>query len=244
MVSKNQLKLIASLQQKKYRLVHQLFTAEGAKVIGELLSAQFKLHHLYCTEPLFESVPEELKSQVSAAELSKMSALATSNNCLAVFEIPSPAPIVLNGLVVVLDDVRDPGNLGTILRMCDWFGVQQLICSRETVDLYNPKVIQATMGSLARVQVHYLDLPAFLSQTTLPVFGTFMDGENIYQQKLPREGIIVLGNEANGISKTVEKIIKKRIAIPRFGPYKQTESLNVASAASIVLSEFCRSMEV
>lgn len=243
MVSKNQLKLIASLQQKKYRTAHQLFTAEGAKVIGELLSAQFKLYHLYCTEPLFESVPEELKSQVSAAELSKMSALATPNNCLAVFKIPSPQPIIPSGLVLALDDVRDPGNLGTILRMCDWFGIQQLICSYETVDLYNPKVIQSTMGSLARVQVHYLDLPAFLSQTTLPIFGTFMDGENIYQQKLPREGIIVLGNEANGISRGVEDRVNRRLAIPRFGSLKQTESLNVASAAAIVLSEFCRSLE-
>lgn len=243
MVSKNQLKLIASLQQKKYRAAHQLFTAEGVKVIGELLSASFKLHHLYCTELVFASVSETQKTLVTASELAKMSALSTVNNCLAVFEIPQPQPIVQDGLIVALDDVRDPGNLGTILRMCDWFGVQQLICSRETVDLYNPKVVQATMGSLARVQVHYVDLPSWLEQTHLPVFGTFMDGANIYQQNLPAQGIIVLGNEANGIGTAVEKWVQKRIAIPRFGPLKQTESLNVASAAAIVLSEFCRSLE-
>lgn len=242
MVSKNQLKLIASLQQKKYRAAHQLFTAEGVKVIGELLSSQFNLQHLYETEPVFASVPDHLKSQVSADELSKMSALATANNCLAVFEIRSPKPILHKGLIVALDDVRDPGNLGTILRMCDWFGIEQLICSRETVDLYNPKVIQATMGSLARVQVHYLDLPEFLAQSPLTVFGTFMDGENIYQQNLPLEGIIVLGNEANGIGKAVENQVNKRLAIPRFGRFQQTESLNVASASAIVLSEFCRSL--
>jgi len=132
--------------------------------------------------------------------------------------------------------------LGTILRMCDWFGVEQLICSRETVDLYNPKVVQATMGSLARVQVHYVDLPELLRSSSLPIFGTFMDAESIYRQDLSKEGIIVLGNEANGISAAVENCIVKRISIPRFGRFQQTESLNVASAAAIVLSEFCRSL--
>ncbi|MBS7785858.1 RNA methyltransferase [Flavobacterium sp. CYK-55] len=242
MVSKNQLKLITSLQQKKYRNAHQLFTAEGVKVIRELLNAQFKLHHLYTTESIFESVSDEMKTLVSASELAKMSALSAANNCLAVFEIPELKPITHHGLSVVLDDVRDPGNLGTILRMCDWFGVEQLICSRETVDLYNPKVVQATMGSLARVQVHYVDLPDFFKQSPLAVFGTFMDGDNIYQQDLPKEGIIVLGNEANGISTSVEKWVHHRISIPRFGRFQQTESLNVASAAAIVLSEFFRSV--
>lgn len=242
MVSKNQLKLITSLQQKKYRSVHRLFTAEGVKVIRELLAAEFTLHHLYITEPDFELVSDEKKSLVSVSELAKMSALSTANNCLAVFEIPLPKPIVHQGLSVALDDVRDPGNLGTILRMCDWFGVEQLICSRETVDVYNPKVVQATMGSLARVQVHYVDLPEFLKQTALKVFGTFMDGENIYQQDLPKEGIIVLGNEANGISPAVESCVNQRISIPRFGRFQQTESLNVASAAAIVLNEFYRSV--
>jgi TrmH family RNA methyltransferase len=139
-----------------------------------------------------------------------------------------------------LDDIRDPGNLGTIIRLCDWFGVTQLLCSKETVDLYNPKVIQSTMGSVSRVQVNYVDLDAFISETTLPVFGTFMDGNNIYKEQLPSEGILIFGNEANGISSTLEQNIKNRIAIPRFGNLQQTESLNVATATAIFLSEFRR----
>jgi TrmH family RNA methyltransferase len=143
-------------------------------------------------------------------------------------------------LIVALDSVRDPGNLGTIMRLCDWFGIEQLICSKETVDIYNPKVVQATMGSIARVHVSYVDLNDFLTTTTLPVFGTFMNGENIYTTALPQEGIIVMGNEANGIAPELEKIIKNRLTIPRFGTIQKTESLNVATATAIVLSEFRR----
>jgi len=169
-----------------------------------------------------------------------MSALNTPSSCLAVFHIPAPKPIDSRGLIVALDDIRDPGNLGTIIRLCDWFGVTQLLCSKETVDLYNPKVIQATMGSVSRVQVNYVDLATFISETTLPVFGTFMDGKNIYKESLPSEGILIFGNEANGISPALEQKIKNRIAIPRFGNLQQTESLNVATATAIFLSEFRR----
>lgn len=240
MVSKNQIKLITSLQQKKYRAIHGLFIAEGVKVIQELLQSNFELHYLFQTESLFESVPNELKSLISPTELSKLSALATANNCLAIFKIPAMNPIVENGLIVVLDDIRDPGNLGTILRMCDWFGVDQLVCSKETVDLYNPKVVQATMGSISRVKVSYVDLVEWLAQAKLPVYGAVMTGRNIYKEKFPIEAIIVLGNEANGISPAVEEVIKNRITIPRFGKLQQTESLNVATATAILLSEFCR----
>ncbi|WP_298221264.1 RNA methyltransferase [Flavobacterium sp.] len=240
MVSKNQIKVITSLQQKKYRSQHKMFIAEGVKVIQELLQSDFELQHLYVTESLFESVASHQKTLISTNELQKISALSTANNCLAIFMIPEPKPMVEKGLIVALDDVRDPGNLGTILRMCDWYGVEQLVCSKETVDIYNPKVIQATMGSIARVQVHYVDLHELLSKTTLPVYGTFMDGDNIYKEKLPEAAIVVLGNEANGISADIEKLTKNRITIPRFGKFKQTESLNVASAAAIVLSEFRR----
>lgn len=240
MVSKNQIKLITSLQQKKFRLLHKMFLAEGVKVIQELLQSNFELQHLYVTEALFESVPNYQKTLISNAELQKISALTTANNCLAVFMIPEPKAMIEKGLLVALDDIRDPGNLGTILRMCDWYGIEQLLCSKETVDVYNPKVVQATMGSIARVQVHYLDLNVYLETTPLPVYGTFMIGENIYKEKLPKEAVIVLGNEANGISSAIEKAIKNRITIPRFGKFQQTESLNVASAAAIVLSEFRR----
>jgi TrmH family RNA methyltransferase len=141
---------------------------------------------------------------------------------------------------MVLDDLRDPGNMGTILRLCDWFGIHQVVCSLETVDVYNPKVVQATMGSITRVRVTYTDLEVFLKKSKLPIFGTYMDGANIYKTILPEEGIIVMGNEANGISLEVSRLIKNRLSIPRFGQLQQTESLNVATAASIVLSEFKR----
>jgi TrmH family RNA methyltransferase len=240
MVSKNQIKLIASLHQKKYRSIHGLFLAEGVKVIQELLQSNFELFHLYQTMPLFETVASTSKTIISASELSKLSALSTPNNCLAVFRIPEATSIVDQGLILALDDIRDPGNLGTILRMCDWFGVEQLVCSKETVDLYNPKVIQATMGSMSRVKVSYVNLEDWLDKTALPVYGAFMNGANIYRQNLPKEGIIILGNEANGISIGVAEKVKNRITIPRFGKLQQTESLNVASAAAILLSEFCR----
>jgi TrmH family RNA methyltransferase len=159
---------------------------------------------------------------------------------LAVFKIPKAKEMVEKGLIVALDDVRDPGNLGTIIRLCDWFGIETLFCSEESVDIYNPKVVQATMGSISRVNVVYGNLETFLSQTKLPIFGTFMDGNNIYQEELPKEGIIIMGNEANGISTSVEKLVSDRIAIPRFGNLQVTESLNVATATAIILSEFKR----
>lgn len=240
MVSKNQIKLITGLQQKKYRNEHQLFLAEGVKVIQELLQSNIVLDHLFETESIFEAVPSAQKTLVKEADMKRMSALNTPSSCLAVFHIPAPQPIDSKGLIVALDDIRDPGNLGTIIRLCDWFGVTQLLCSNETVDLYNPKVIQSTMGSVSRVQVNYVDLNAFISETTLPVFGTFMDGNNIYKEQLPSEGILIFGNEANGISTTLEQKIKNRIAIPRFGNLQQTESLNVATATAIFLSEFRR----
>ncbi len=241
MVSKNQIKLITSLQQKKYRKQEQLFFAEGVKVVQELLHSNFELLDLFTTKQDFLAVPKNKVYAISEAELKKISALTTPNTCLAVFKIPKAKEMVEKGLIVALDDVRDPGNLGTIIRLCDWFGIETLFCSEESVDIYNPKVVQATMGSISRVNVVYGNLEAFLSQTKLPVFGTFMDGKNIYQEKLPKEGIIIMGNEANGISSSVEKLVSDRIAIPRFGNLQVTESLNVATATAIILSEFKKS---
>lgn len=240
MVSKNQIKLISSLQQKKYRIAHQLFFAEGVKVIQELLESNFELEHLYTTQNDFEEVLFAKKTLVHETDLKKITALATPNTCLAVFKMPVEKKIKESGLILALDSIRDPGNLGTILRLCDWFGVGQLLCSKETVDIYNPKVVQATMGSIARVNVNYVDLNAFILESKLPVFGTFMDGLNIYKTTLPSEGIIIMGNEANGISEELEKVIKNRLSIPRFGDVQKTESLNVATATAIILSEFRR----
>jgi TrmH family RNA methyltransferase len=241
MLSKNQIKLITSLQQKKYRFANQLFFAEGIKVIQELVESNFELVDLYTTLDDFKNVTNAQKTIIPESDLKKITALASPNTCLAVFKIPAEKKIIESGLILALDSIRDPGNLGTILRLCDWFGIDQLICSKDAVDIYNPKVVQATMGSIARVNVNYIDLENFVNQTNLPVFGTFMDGNNIYKEELPQEGIIIMGNEANGISPELEKLIKNRLTIPRFGTIQKTESLNVATATAIVLSEFRRS---
>lgn len=240
MISKNQIKLITSLQQKKYRQAHRLFIAEGVKVIQELLLSNFVLEHLFITEDLFQSVDESKKTFLKNDELKKISNLSTANNCLALFQIPAEQPIQNSPITLALDDIRDPGNMGTIIRLCDWFGIRQIVCSEETVDVYNPKVIQATMGSISRVNITYLDLPNYLKDSKVLVYGTFMDGKNVYKEKLASDCILVLGNEANGISKNVEAVITNKLAIPRFGPLQKTESLNVATATAIFLSEFKR----
>ena len=242
MLSKNQIKLITSLQQKKQRFVNQLFFAEGIKVIQELVESNFELVHLYTTQNDFKEVSQDKKTLISENELKKISALATQNSCLGVFRIQADKKIIESGLILALDSIRDPGNLGTILRLCDWFGIDQIVCSKDAVDIYNPKVVQATMGSIARVNVNYIDLENFIGQTQLPVFGTFMQGNIIYKTDLPQEGIIVMGNEANGISPELEKLIQNRLTIPRFGSLQKTESLNVATATAIVLGEFRRGL--
>ena len=205
-----------------------------------MVESNFELVHLYTTQNDFEQVSTDKRTLIAESDLKKITALATPNSCLAVFKIPAEKKIGESGLILALDSIRDPGNLGTILRLCDWFGIDQLICSKETVDIYNPKVVQATMGSIARVNVNYVDLENVVSQTKLPVFGTFMDGNNIYKTNLSQEGIIIMGNEANGISPELEKLIKNRLTIPRFGTLQKTESLNVATATAIILSEFRR----
>jgi TrmH family RNA methyltransferase len=239
MLSKSQIKLITSLKQKKYRLQHQLFVAEGVKTIQELLNSNIELHQLY-TSTLDFDVPDVLQTKISENDLKKISFLKTPNTALAIFKIPESKPIDFNNLVVALDNVRDPGNLGTIIRLCDWFGVKDLVCNTETVDCYNPKVIQATMGSIKRVNITYTNLENLIDTGNEVTFGAFMDGSNIYNIDLPSKGILVLGNEANGIQDSVEKKIDKRISIPRFGNLQETESLNVANAAAILLSEFKR----
>jgi len=236
-ISKNQIKNITRLQQKKYRQQEGLFIAEGVKVINEFLNSTFKLVDLFTTK----TFNVENETLITEAELKKISALKTPNTALAVFKIPKLSLIESKGLIVALDALRDPGNLGTIIRLCDWFGVKQLLCSKETVDCFNPKVVQATMGSLTRVNVFYIDLNHYLEETKQTVFGAFMDGENVYASNLPTEGILVLGNEANGINQSIEKHVNKRISIPRFGDLQATESLNVATAGAILLSEFRRS---
>lgn len=243
MLNKSQIKLITSLRQKKFRNHHHLFFAEGVKTINELLNSRFKLHQLYTTTLDFE-VSDVLQTRITAAELQKISALKTPNTALALFEISEENPINFDALIVALDNVRDPGNLGTIIRLCDWFGVKDLICNTETVDCYNPKVIQATMGSITRVNIVYKDLKEILKDPKVISFGAFMDGENVYNTGLPQKGILVLGNEANGIQSDLENLITQRISIPRFGELQKTESLNVANATAILLSEFKRNTTI
>ena len=215
-----------------------MFIAEGLKTVNELLNSSLKLHHVFTTRSFNFDAKSE--TSVTEAELKKISFLSTPNQALAIFEIPESKPIQDNQLIIALDDVRDPGNLGTIIRLCDWFGIQDLVCSASTVDCYNPKVIQATMGSITRVNVSYVNLEAFLKNNEMDVFGAFMDGNNIYKTNLPNQGILVLGNEANGISPAIEACLDNKLSIPRFGDLQTTESLNVATATAILLSEFKR----
>lgn len=236
MLTKNQIKLISSLNQKKFRNQHGLFVVEGVKGIKEFLNSRFQLHQIFTTHELldFESV------LISENELKKISYLKTPNTALALFRISEPEPIDESKLIVALDNIRDPGNLGTIIRLCDWFGIRDLVCSSATVDCYNTKVVHATMGSLARVNVSYVDLESYLKATKLQKFGTFMNAKNVYSEHLPEKGILILGNEANGISPEIEKLVDQKITVPRFGDLKETESLNVAMATAILLSEFKR----
>lgn len=242
MISKSQIKLITSLKQKKYRITHDLFFVEGTKVIQEFYGAGWEIYALFSTEML-DFVSENKVTLISENELKKISALKTPNKALAVFKLPALKPIVSVNFSVALDGIRDPGNLGTIIRLCDWFGVKTLLCSHDTVDCFNPKVIQSSMGSLARVEVHYLDLENYFEKNHLPVYGAFMEGDNVYAEKLPRQAILLMGNEGNGISKKLEKFLSKKISIPQFGVDHKTESLNVAMATSILLSEFHRTIE-
>ncbi|TRO64053.1 TrmH family RNA methyltransferase [Christiangramia sabulilitoris] len=240
MVSKSQIKLIKSLSQKKFRNIHKLFVVEGVKGINEFLYSDYELVSIYSTRQKFD-VSEKYHLMVEERDLKKISFLKTPQEALAVFKIPEDDSVSLNGLTVALDGVRDPGNLGTIIRLCDWFGVENLICSKDTVDCYNTKVVQASMGSLTRVNVQYSDLKSFLlANRDFPIVGTLLEGDNIYKASLPASAIIIMGNEANGISEEIKDLISLSLNIPQFGSLQKTESLNVATATAVVLSEFRR----
>lgn len=239
MVVKSQIKFVRSLQQKKYRKQHGLFVAEGVKLVIDLLNSGLRSRNLYCTDAnITESIGVSCEL-ISESELGKMSGLKTPNKMLGVFEIPEEVPLKDEGWILALDDVQDPGNLGTIIRLCDWFGIGQLLCSPRTVDCYNPKTLQATMGSIARVNIIYSTLEEVIQQTDLPVYGTFMKGHSVYEQSFGTGGIILMGNEAHGISENIEQLITNKISIPAYGN-SDIESLNVAMATAILLSEVRR----
>ena len=224
-LSKNRIKYIHSLEQKKNRKADKVFLAEGPKLVGDLLG------HFPC--------------QFLLEELSRASLLKTPQQVLAVFRQPdeeTDISVISHSLCLALDDVQDPGNLGTIVRLADWFGIEHIFCSPNTVDIYNPKTVQATMGGIARVRLHYTPLPEFIrSLKDIPVYGTFLDGENMYGQPLSKNGLIVMGNEGNGIGKEVEALINRKLYIPNYPASRETsESLNVAIATAVVCAEFRR----
>jgi len=242
MLINRHIKLLNQINQKKNRHELGLFTAEGMKSVHELIEGGMVLKYLFATSEYENIFHSEALITVDAATLKKLSNLKTPNVVLGVFEIPQKPALIRKGLTVVLDEINDPGNLGTIIRLCDWFGVDQLVCSNNTVDCYNPKVVQASMGSLSRVSIVYCDLEAFLKNDGRPVYGTFLKGNSIYLCNLKPDLILVMGNEANGISSGIEKLVTDRITIPGFGKEHKTESLNVATATAVILSEFCRRM--
>jgi len=237
-LSKNYIKLITSLSQKKYRLKHKLFVVEGVKVVHEFLNSSYELEIVFSTDTDFSSTDKFI--EVTDQELKKISSLKNPNKVLAIFKIPNQINPIMGGLILALDSINDPGNLGTIIRLCDWFGIEQLVCSNETVDCFNSKVVQASMGSLTRVAVSYLDLKKYLQNASVPIFVADMDGLDVYKTKLPDSAVLVLGNEANGISDEIKQLVTTKITIPRYGAFQQTESLNVATASAILLSEFRR----
>ena len=254
MLSKNQLKLVRSLELKKNRKKEGLFVAEGPKVVGDLLRAGYVPHSIFMVQGSgFKVQGSGAKVQgrllpITDDELRKLSFLQHPQEVLALFEIPSPGSLpfreglgVGSPLSLALDGIQDPGNLGTIIRIADWFGITTIYCSEDTADCYNPKVVQATMGSLAHINIVYTNLEALLRQYDGPIYGTLLDGQNIYQQELSSEGIIVMGNEGNGISPAIRQLVTHKLLIPNYNPSSETaESLNVAIATAITCAEFRR----
>ena len=245
MLSKSQISLLQSLQHKKFRREHGLFLVEGYKSVSEFINSAYHIEAVYYTPAI---APKLLKlsqkmnfQEISSNILEKISTLKTPADVIAVVKIPN-WPVLNHAVLhkkfsIVLDGIQDPGNMGTIIRTADWFGIDHIICSEDSVEVYNPKVVQATMGSLSRLNVHYRDVPAFLSAVKLPVFGALLDGENIYSTNFGDEGLIIMGNEGNGLRPDVVQLVSKAITIPRAG---NAESLNVAIATAIFCSEINR----
>lgn len=247
MISKATIKKIHALDMRKFRRNERLFVAEGPKLVDELCATMKPVYIAALPEWISENAKIVLGTEydiVSPDELQRASLQKNPQQVIALFPIPEHrfcTEQLKNELVLMLDGVQDPGNLGTIARIADWFGIRNILCSAETADIYNPKAVQATMGALARVKFHYTDLLQLLSQYDGPVYGTFLDGENIYGQELSENGIIVMGNEGKGISQGVGEMINRRLYIPNYPIGTQTtESLNVAIATSIVCAEFRR----
>lgn len=236
-LSRNKNKWIRSLSKKKYRELEQHFVVEGNKIVEELIASYPDRVAMLVTSD--ESYVNQLSCpcyHCSTKEMKALSTLSTPSSLLAVVAFSAKPPVIpVHGLTLILDDIQDPGNLGTIIRTADWFGVENIICSTNTVDMYNPKVLQATMGSIFRVNIEYLDLKNFLSAYKMPVFGALLEGKNMYQTKTPADCALIIGNEGKGISHEVQAFVTSPITIPKFG---KAESLNAAMATGILLAHF------
>ena len=247
MISKNRIKWLKSLQMKKYRQAEGVFVAEGPKLVSELLNGGFEcVYAAVSNDSCLLPLDPKMYDHVTDDELKRVSTVETPQGVLAVFRQPhydiDALKVMKEGLCLALDEVQNPGNLGTIVRLADWFGIHDVFCSQGCADLYNPKTVQATMGALAHVRVHYYNIEGLLKQAQkegVIVYGTFLDGENIYEKRLERTGVIVMGNEGRGVSAEVERYVTERLTIPSWSD-SHVESLNVAIATAVVCAEFRR----
>ena len=251
MISKNQIKFVRSLHQAKFRRTENLFIAEGPKIISELLISKFSVKTIYAyTDWILENkkrLPEKVEIfEVNNKELQRISTLVTPNQVLAIVSKPNfdtPNTSQPEDLTIILDDIKDPGNMGTIIRTADWYGIHHIICSENSVDIFNPKVIQASMGSVSRVSVNYLNLSEFLSQlpNEVNVYGALLEGKDIYKTKLVNKGYLLIGSESHGISEELKNFVTDKITIPPFSHESVgAESLNASVATAIICSEFRR----
>jgi len=236
-ISRNKIKYLRSLRQKKMREQEQCFLIEGEKMVLEILKEYPHIvKEVYVEKNTELNINFPLVFEISALESEQISGFKTPNKCLALISNPI-IETKTQDLTLVLDQIQDPGNMGTIIRLADWFGLTKIIASKDTVDCFNPKVIQASMGSIFRVQINYCDINDYLSNTNLPIYGALLEGENVYKTALPQKAILIMGNEGNGLSGSVQKLITHKLTIPKFG---KAESLNVSTATGILLSEFSR----
>ncbi|MBW8522738.1 RNA methyltransferase [Chryseobacterium chendengshani] len=237
MLTAHTIKVLQSLDKKKFRQKYNLFLVEGNKIISELPNSNFKIKEIFSTNLQNLDFDNTVLHQITENELKKISFLQNPKDSVAVCELKQDLKLEDQSIQLVLDGIQDPGNLGTMIRLADWFGIEQIICSEDTVDFYNPKVIQASMGSFMRVNIVYCNLVDFLSETKNTNIGTDMEGENIYSFKKPKKLNLILGNEGKGMRIETEKLLQKKISIPRFGKSQSTESLNVSMAAGIILGQ-------
>lgn len=243
-MTKADIQLVRALADKRGRTEHGLFVAEGEKLIGELCASYLQVRRIFTLEGIFEGPGVEV---VAPREMERLTLLKTAGNSLALVEIPHygiDMGSLTGKLTLALDGIQNPGNLGTIIRLADWFGITDIVCSEDSADCFNPKVVQATMGAILRVRVHYTDLGEFLAEAgkrRIPVYGTFLEGDNLYKTELSPEGIVVMGNEGRGITPQTARSITRKLFIPPYPADRRgSESLNVAMATGIICSEFRR----